>query len=160
MHRKRNWRYCQGVTLPVSFHDCDAMGVVWHGNFLRFCEIARERLLRDRGLNYELFAAKRHFFPVIEEKLRFRKPIRLADRDVMVSAYVMEAENRFVIGYTVCNGQSELCVYGHTVQVAVDAVDGRLLLELPDYVRNAFAPPYLNDHLGKAANGIPGNEDP
>ncbi len=24
------------VELTVSFHDCDPMGVVWHGNYFRF----------------------------------------------------------------------------------------------------------------------------
>ena len=35
------------VVLTVSFHDCDPMGVVWHGNYFRFFEIGREALLRS-----------------------------------------------------------------------------------------------------------------
>ena len=32
----------------VQFYDCDPMGVVWHGNYLRFMEQARFALIERR----------------------------------------------------------------------------------------------------------------
>ena len=45
------------VVLTVSFHDCDPMGVVWHGNYFRFFEVAREALLRSINYSYGEMAA-------------------------------------------------------------------------------------------------------
>ncbi len=38
-------RFTVDVELTIPFHDVDAMGVVWHGNYFRYFEIAREKLL-------------------------------------------------------------------------------------------------------------------
>lgn len=34
-------RFTVDVDLTIPFHDVDVMGVVWHGNYFRYFEIAR-----------------------------------------------------------------------------------------------------------------------
>ncbi|WP_368860434.1 acyl-CoA thioesterase, partial [Klebsiella pneumoniae] len=40
------------VSITVPFHDVDAMEVVWHGNYFRYFEIAREALLDQFDYGY------------------------------------------------------------------------------------------------------------
>ena len=40
------------VTIKVEFYDCDPMGIVWHGNYARFLEVARCRLLDAIEFSY------------------------------------------------------------------------------------------------------------
>ena len=39
------------VQLEVPFHDVDRLGVVWHGHYFKYFELARTRLLRAIGLD-------------------------------------------------------------------------------------------------------------
>ena len=45
-------RFRTCVTITVPFHDVDAMGVVWHGNYFRYLEVAREQLLKQFDYGY------------------------------------------------------------------------------------------------------------
>lgn len=47
-------RFTAEVELTVPFHDVDMMGVVWHGNYFRYFEIAREALLNQFNYGYRL----------------------------------------------------------------------------------------------------------
>jgi len=40
-------RFSTRVEITVPFHDADSMGVVWHGNYFRYLEVAREQLLKQ-----------------------------------------------------------------------------------------------------------------
>lgn len=45
------------VRLSVPFFDLDSAGVVWHGRYFRYFELARARLLDDIGYGYGEMAA-------------------------------------------------------------------------------------------------------
>ena len=40
-------RFTTRIVHNIPFHDIDPMGVVWHGNYFRYFEIAREALLNQ-----------------------------------------------------------------------------------------------------------------
>ena len=40
------------LIINPSFHEVDPMGVVWHGNYLKFFEKAREALFKDLHFGY------------------------------------------------------------------------------------------------------------
>ena len=50
-------RFTAEVELTVPFHDVDMMGVVWHGNYFRYFEIAREALLNQFDYGYRQMKA-------------------------------------------------------------------------------------------------------
>ena len=41
--------------LKVPFHDADPMQVVWHGNYIKYFEIARDGLLDEAGVDLQSF---------------------------------------------------------------------------------------------------------
>jgi acyl-CoA thioester hydrolase len=45
-------RFTTEVEITIPFHDVDMMGVVWHGNYFRYFEIAREALLNQFDYGY------------------------------------------------------------------------------------------------------------
>ena len=59
------------VTITVPFHDLDPMGVVWHGNYARYLEIARCALLDLIGYNYLQMRESGYAWPVVDMRLKF-----------------------------------------------------------------------------------------
>ncbi|MGL5028381.1 MAG: acyl-CoA thioesterase, partial [Shewanella oncorhynchi] len=45
------------MEMQIPFHDVDSMGITWHGNYLRYFEIARCKLLDELGYNYRQMQA-------------------------------------------------------------------------------------------------------
>lgn len=69
-------------TIPVRVYwaDTDAGGVVYHSNYLDYCERARTEWLRDRGFSQHRLAADEGvLFTVVHLSIDFRRPARLDD---------------------------------------------------------------------------------
>jgi acyl-CoA thioester hydrolase len=63
----------------VLLADTDAMGIVYHANYLRWFELGRCELVRGAGLPYAEMEAMGYFLPVIEAHARYRAPARYDD---------------------------------------------------------------------------------
>src|SRR5215213_3224792 len=73
--------------LTVYFEDTDAYGIVYYANYLKFMERARSDMLRAVGIDQasELVATG-SAYAVVEARLRYRRPARLSDDIMVVSA--------------------------------------------------------------------------
>lgn len=59
--------------------DTDAMGIVYHGNYLAWFEAARNELIRSWGLPYTEFQAQGIGTVVTEAEIKWRYPARFED---------------------------------------------------------------------------------
>ncbi len=74
----------------IYYEDTDAGGVVYHANYLRFMERARNEWLRELGWPIHLLAEQsKTLFVVRTLQMKFIRPARLGD-DLQVSASVMK----------------------------------------------------------------------
>jgi acyl-CoA thioester hydrolase len=119
------------VDIRAQFYDLDPMQVVWHGNYVRYFEQARCALLDQIGYNYQAMAASGFAWPVVDLRVKYVRPVRLA-QDLLVSATLVEYVNRLKIDYRVRDKASgETLTKATTVQVAVRIDSGDLQLECP-----------------------------
>lgn len=123
--------YRAEVEITVSFHDCDPMGVVWHGNYFRFFEVAREALLRSVNYSYSEMAASGYVWPVVDTHVKYRQPLR-CEEVVRVAASISEYENRLRIDYVIRNAAGQVTTKAHTLQVAVNAATQEMCFVSPD----------------------------
>ena len=108
------------LRVRVAFADTDAMGVVWHGNYLRWFEMARTELMRPTELPYAALVGRGIHLPVIEALVRYRKPARYDDVLVVSAGGVRAAGVRLRIDYRIeCEGA--LVVEGNTAHAFTDA---------------------------------------
>jgi len=63
----------------VSYGETDAMGVVYHAEYIHFFERSRGELCRTRGLGYNDVEAAGFMLPVKEVECRYRIPARYDD---------------------------------------------------------------------------------
>src|SRR5688572_16105993 len=69
----------QSVAIKVPFHDLDPVGIVWHGNYSKYFEIARCALLETFDYNYDRMAESGYAWPIIDLHLRYVKVARFGE---------------------------------------------------------------------------------
>src|SRR5262245_4315060 len=136
------------IELEVPFHDVDALGIVWHGHYYKYLELARTSLLRARGLDAGDLVGPRYRFLVIESACRHASPLRYGDR-VRVRAWLRDVEHRIFVAYEVTNlSTGRRAARAHTILATTDK-DGSMLLRTPRAIR---------DRLVADPPGMPGDE--
>lgn len=124
------------LRVRVAFADTDAMGVAWHGNYLRWFEMARTELMRPTELPYPELVGRGIHLPVIEALVRYRKPARYDDLLIVRVGRLHAAGVRLRIDYRI-DCDETLIVEGHTEHAFTDAA-GRVTRPTRD-VREIFA---------------------
>lgn len=84
------------VIVDIPFHDVDMMGIVWHGRYAKYLEIAREVMLGTIDYTVMQMKASGYAWPVIEMNIRYAQPLRF-EQKVRVQADLIEVENRLKI---------------------------------------------------------------
>ena len=105
--------------------------IVWHGNYPRYLEVARCQLLEQIGYTYMDMKASGYFFPVVDMKLRYVKPIRF-EQKVIVIARLKEWQHWLKVNYEIVDADSGArLTKAFTRQIAVDIESGIMLDESP-----------------------------
>jgi acyl-CoA thioester hydrolase len=127
------------IPLEVPFHDVDSMGVVWHGHYVKYLELARTALLRRAGLDFGQMGELGVLWPVATCRLKYVRPLRYGQR-VQVRAELLECANRLRVRYLITDAETgERTTSAETVQLAVKADTGELLFDTPPEVQAAIA---------------------
>lgn len=106
-------------SMEVPFFDVDSYRIVWHGNYPKYFEIARCQLLEEVGYPYSKMEESGYFFPVIDLRARYVKPI-LFKQNIEVRATLKDWEHKLVIDYLINDSETgEKLTKGRTQQVAV-----------------------------------------
>lgn len=109
------------TTLRVRYAETDAMGIVYHTNYIVWFEVGRGEFWRQRGGNYREFEDGGLYLPVSEVDARFIAPARYDDQ-VMVRTSVEELRSRTITLYyeVVMKDTGQVLVTGHTKHLCVD----------------------------------------
>ena len=63
----------------IYYHDTDAGGVVYYGNYLKYLEEARTEFLENKGLSVRTFKARGFLYAVRKCTITYRGPARYGD---------------------------------------------------------------------------------
>ena len=109
------------ATLRVRYAETDAMGIVYHTNYIIWFEVGRGEYMRQRGGDYAHLEGRGYYLPVIEAQARYLAPARYGDL-VTVRTRVEEARSRQVtFAYEVVLAETgQLLATGQTKHVCVD----------------------------------------
>ncbi len=109
------------VTLPmeVAFFDVDAYRIVWHGNYPKYFEIARCKLLTNIGFTYADMEEIGHFYPIVDLQTKYIKPLRF-EQTFEITAELKEWKHKLVIDYRIVDSKTrDIVTKGQTTQFAV-----------------------------------------
>jgi acyl-CoA thioester hydrolase len=76
MARTGEW---YSIQLRVRYQETDAMGVVYHGNYLTWFEIVRTEWTRANGFTYHEIEARGLYLPVVDVSIQYKQPARYDD---------------------------------------------------------------------------------
>lgn len=128
------------VQTAPQFYDLDPLGIVWHGHYPRFLELARACLMDKIGYGYEAMKLSGFAWPIIDMHLRYAQPMRLGQR-VEIDAGIIEWENRLKIVYSIKDlAQRTRVMRAASVQVAVRVADGQMQWQSPPVLRACLLP--------------------
>jgi acyl-CoA thioester hydrolase len=77
------------MEIRVYYEDTDAAGVVYHSNYLNYCERARTEFFRAKGFPVGVMAEEGSIFPVVRMEIDFKSGAR-HDELLRVSTQVTE----------------------------------------------------------------------
>ena len=107
------------LNIKVRFAETDAMGVVYHANYLTWCECSRHSLLAAAGLNYNEMVAQGYHLPVVEAHINYLYPAKFGD-EVQIRVKIAERPSvKIKVEYELY-ANSRLLATGYTVHVFVN----------------------------------------
>lgn len=103
----------------VRFAETDAMGVVYHANYLPWCEVARLELIGSIGLSYRKMNEDGFHLPVVEAHLNYKRPAKFDDIVEIKASIKTKPSIKVKVEYEMyANGV--LLVSGYTMHVFVN----------------------------------------
>ena len=123
------------IELSPAFHDLDPMDVVWHGNTLKYLELARCALLQRFDYDYPQMRASGYVWPIVDLRCKYVRSARYGQR-LRVRAELTEWEMRMRIDYLIRDADTdEVITRAHTFQVAVEIASGEMCYATPEVFR-------------------------
>jgi acyl-CoA thioester hydrolase len=122
------------TSFRVRYAETDAMGVVYHTNYIVWFEVGRGEYMRQRGGDYAEVEREGCFFAVSEVYCRYVAPARYGDL-VTVRTWIEEVKSRgLTFVYEVVMAETgQTLVTGWTRHVCVDR-QGRVRA-IPEWLR-------------------------
>jgi len=115
------------VRIRAIYADTDAMGIVYHTNYIRWFEIGRIELLRKMGITYSEVEKDGFYLPVTRVYCHYHLPAHY-DEIVLVEtriAYLKRASIKFT--YLIWDESREnLLTEGYTIHACTDR-DGKII---------------------------------
>ncbi len=119
--------------VKVRYAETDQMGVVHHGNYPQYLEIARIDWLESLGISYKSMEEEGVMLPVFELNLKYHKPVTFHE-DLRVETRLRELPNvKITFDYTVFNSNGEKVTSATSVLVFMDAKT-RKPIRCPEYI--------------------------
>ena len=84
--------------IKIPFNDLDPMNIVWHGNYVKYIELARGELFNMLGYSYFDMYADNYIYPIAKLDMKFIKSIAFND-EIEVRCTLQEIEPAIIISY-------------------------------------------------------------
>ena len=121
------------TSIRVRYGETDQMGVVYHGNYATYFEVARTEWLRDLGITYKDMENSGIMLPVISLFFNF---VKSAKYDDVLTIYVFLKKRPLVkieFDYEIFNQKKEKISTGNSILAFMDMKTNKPI-KCPDYI--------------------------
>lgn len=125
------------TNVKVRYAETDQMGVVYHGNYAQYLEIARIDWLAAIGISYRKMEEEGVMLPVYELKLKFLNSAKFDDELKIETVLKRKPGVRIEFEYRIFNQEGVLLTEAETTLVFIDIARNRPMK----------CPPYLLEKL-------------
>lgn len=127
--------------LKVRYSETDQMGVVHHGNYAQYLELARIDWLAKLGISYKSMEESGIMLPVFTLDFKFKKSA-FFDDELTVKTFLRKIPTvKIIFDYEIYNQQQELLTTASTTLVFVNSAS-RKPISCPPYIIDK-----INEHI-------------
>lgn len=123
--------------IRVRYGETDQMGVVHHGSFVQYFELARIEWLRGFGISYKELEERGVMLPVYRLEIRYLKPAHFDEVLHIETSLRSKPTVKIEFDYILKNEKGEKLTEGETTLVFMDA-ESRKPIRCPDYLLEAM----------------------
>lgn len=122
------------ILINIRFGETDAMGVVWHGNYLKYFEDAREAFGVKHKLAYLDFYSKGYFTPIVRAEVDYKSPMHYGEKAKIKIKLVNTPSAKIIFEYEIFNlTTKKISAVGKTIQVFLNAKTRTLEINKPTF---------------------------
>ena len=117
----------------VRFSEVDAMGIVWHGNFVKYMEDGRESFGSRYGLGYYDLYEKGLMVPLVKMDIDYKLQLKHGERIIIETTWVNCDAAKILFKYRISReADNALLMTANTTQVFLN-LKGELELINPEF---------------------------
>ena len=121
------------TTIRVRYGETDQMGVVYHGNYATYFEVARTEWLRNMGVTYKDIENSGIILPVVSLIFNFVKSAKYDD-ELTISVFLKKRPLvKIEFDYEIYNQNKEKISTGNSVLAFLDMKTNKPI-KCPDYI--------------------------
>ena len=120
----------------AEFFDADPMGIMWHGNHVKYIEMARCRLFDELDFNYIKMKNNGFALPIVKIDIKYINPIHFND-DFIVEISLLDCDITLKFCYIILSKDGIKISKASTTQVAV-TLDNQTLYSIPNELKTAI----------------------
>ena len=134
------------IEISPPFHDLDPMDIVWHGNYVKYLEIARNALMAKFNYDYPHMRESGFAWPIVDLHVKYVGMVAYG-QVIRIKTTIIEWECRLKIQYLIVDAKTGVRLNkATTTQVAVDMKTREMCW---------VCPPVLWERLGVKRNSTP-----
>ena len=120
--------------VKVRFGEVDSMGIVWHGNYVKYIEEGRESFGKKYGISYLDIYANKVMAPVVNMNIDFKKQVQYGDILIRETEFVDKPAAKIVFQFKIFRKSDDMLVAtAESTQVFID-MNREMLLYPPQFV--------------------------
>ena len=117
----------------VRFSEVDALGIVWHGHYLKFFEDGRESFGKQYGLGYLDIYKQQFATPLVKINIDFKRTVKYGDSVKIITTFIDSPASKIIFNYEVYReSDNALVATGESVQVFMN-LEHELYITIPPF---------------------------
>lgn len=104
--------YVAETEIQLLYADTDMMGVMYHGNYIKWLELGRIQLIEDLGFSYVQMEKEGFVAPIHNVNITYKNPIIYGDRAFVRTWVEKNTGIRVTYGFEIVNEARETCADG------------------------------------------------
>lgn len=130
--RTKKHIYCEHISeYEIAFFDVDSMEIMWHGNYVKYLELARCAFLEEIGYTYDVMKENGFSYPIVQLYIKYVLPA-LFRQKIRIKTLLIEYETSIRFDYVIEDLETgEKLTKAETMQVAIALKNRETQLQTP-----------------------------
>lgn len=127
-----NKKLSNTTEIVIRFSECDALKMVWHGNYVKYFEDGREDFGKKFGLSYrDIYGETGLAVPLVHVECDFKKMVGFGETILVETTMIDDPASKIIFEYNIYNDKKELVCKGKTIQVFLNMEKQELMITVP-----------------------------